>query len=72
MRPVANSRGGMYSITKDMEMKEKISALARRLKELEIRNQHEVRLVTEAFMPNQPSFIFQSIEHQGSTAQLFL
>ena len=72
MRPVANSRGGMYSLTKDMEMKAKISALARRLEELQIRNQHEVRAVTEAFMPNKPCFIFQSTEHQGSTAQLFL
>ena len=36
MRPVGNSRGGMYSITEDMEMKAKISTLARRLEELEM------------------------------------
>ena len=36
MRPAANSRGGVYSLTKDMEMKEKLSTLARRLEELEI------------------------------------
>ena len=57
MRPAANSRGGMYSITEDMEMKSKLSTLARRLEELEMRNHHEVRAVTEASMPNQPSFI---------------
>ena len=65
MRPVANSRGGMYSLIEDMEMKAKLSTLARRLEELEMPNHHEVRAVTEAFMPNQPCFICQSTEHQG-------
>ena len=65
MKPAANSRGGMYSLTKDMEMKEKLSTLARRLEELEMRNHHEVRAMTEASMPNQPCFICQSTEHQG-------
>ena len=64
-RHAANSRGGMYSITKDMEMKAKLSTLARRLEELEIRNHHEVRVVTGASVPNQPCFICQSTEHQG-------
>ena len=36
MKLVANSRGGMYSLTEDMEMKEKLSTLARRLEELEM------------------------------------
>ena len=49
----------------DMEMKAKLSTLARRLEELEMRNHHEVRAVTEAFMSNQPCFICQSTEHQG-------
>ena len=65
MRLAANSRGGMYSITEDMELKAKLSPLARRLEELEMRNHHEVRAVTEASMPTQPCFIFQSTEHQG-------
>ena len=60
MRPTANSRGGMYSLTEDMEMKAKQSTLARRLEELEMRNHHKVRAVTEASMPNQPCFICQS------------
>ena len=57
MRPTTNSRGGMYSLTEDMEMKAKLSTLARRLEEIEMRNHHEVRVVTEASMPNQPCFI---------------
>ena len=65
MRPAANLRGGMYSITEDMEIKAKLSTLTRRLEELEMRNHHEVRAMTEASMPNQPCFIFQSTEHQG-------
>ena len=42
MRPATTSRGGMYSLPKDMEMKAKLSSLARRLEELEMRNQHKV------------------------------
>ena len=62
---MANSKGGMYSLTEDMEMKAKLSTLVRRLEELEMRNHHEVRALTEASMPNQPCFIYQSTEHQG-------
>ena len=65
MRPAANLRGGMYSITEVMEMKAKLSTLTRRLEELEMRNHHEVRAVTEASMPNNPCFTCQSTEHQG-------
>ena len=64
MRPPANQRGGMYILSEDMEMKAKLSILARRLEELEKRNQHEVQAVTEASMPNQPCFNCQSTEHQ--------
>ena len=63
MRTAANSRGGMYSITEDMDMKAKLSTLVRRLEKLEMRNHHEVRAVTEESMPNQPCFICQSTEH---------
>ena len=65
VRSAANQKGGMYSLSESMEMKEKLSTLARRLEELEMRNQHEVRVVAEAPMPNQPCFICQSTEHQG-------
>ena len=65
MRPPANQRGGMYLLLEEMEMKAKLSTFARRLEELEMRNQHEVRAVTEESMPNQPCFNCQSTDHQG-------
>ena len=48
-----------------MEVKEKLSTIARRLEELEMRNQHEVRTVVETLVPNNLCFIFQSTEHLG-------
>ena len=65
MRPEANSMGDMYLLPEDKEMKAKLSTLARRLQELEMRNQHEVRAVAETPVPNQPCFIFQFVEHPG-------
>ena len=65
MRPQSSTRGGMYSLPKDMDMKSKVSTLARRLEELEMRNQHEVQVVTEIPVPNKPCFIFQSTKHLG-------
>ena len=65
MRPSLNQRRGIYSLSEDMETKGKLSTLTRRFEELEMRNQHEVRAVTEASMPNQPCFNCQSTEHQG-------
>ena len=65
VRPIANQRGGMYSLPEDMEMKAKLSTLARRLVELEMRNQHEVLAVAETPIHIQPCSIFQSTDHQG-------
>ena len=65
MRPPPNQRGGIYSLLEDMETKAKLSTLARRLEEVEMRNQHKVRAVTKASMTNQPCFNCQSTEHQG-------
>ena len=65
MKPTANQRGGIYSLTEDVELKAKLSTLARRMEELEMRNQHDVRAVTEASMPDQPCFNCQSTGHQG-------
>ena len=45
-------------------MKAKLSTLARRLEEREMRNQHEVRAVAEALVPNQLCFICQSTRHK--------
>ena len=52
-------------------MKAKLSTLARRLEELEMKNKHEVRAVAEAPVPNQPCFICQSTEHQGEHCPTF-
>ena len=42
MRPQSNTKGGMYSLLEDMDMKAKVSTLARRFEELEMRKLHEV------------------------------
>ena len=65
MNPTANQRGGVYSLTKDMEMKAKLSTLTRRLEELEGRRSHEVRVVEEVPVPIHPCFNCQSTDHQS-------
>ena len=55
----------MYYLPEDMEMKAKVLTLARRLGELEMRNQHEVEAVIEILVKNKPCFICQSTEHLG-------
>ena len=42
MRPQSSTRGGMYPLLEDMDMKANVSTLARRLEELEMRKLHEV------------------------------
>ena len=64
-RPQSITRGGMYSLSEDMDMKAKVSSLARRLEEFEMRNLHEVQVVAEISVPNKPCFICQSTEHLG-------
>ena len=64
MKHTVNLRGGIYSLTKDVELKAKLSTLNKRMEELEQRNRHEVRAVTETFMPGQPCFYCQSTSHQ--------
>ena len=63
MKPQPSTRGGMYSLPKELDTKAKLSTLARRLEELEMGSQHEVQAVTVTPMPNQPCFICQYIEH---------
>ena len=65
VRLAANQRGGMHLLPEDMEMKAKLSTLAKRLEELEMRNQHVVRAIAETLVHIQPCFIFQSTDHQG-------
>ena len=47
IRPLAYQRGGIFALSKDMDMKEKISTLARKVEELERKRLHEVHVVTE-------------------------
>ena len=47
MRPLAHQRGGIFVLFEDMEMKAKISTLARKVEELEGKRLHEVQAVTE-------------------------
>ena len=63
MRPQSSTRGGMYSLPEDMDIKAKVSTLVRRLEELEMRKLHEVQEVTEILVPNKQCFICQSMEH---------
>ena len=65
MRPQPSTRGSMYSLLEDLDMKAKLSTLSRRLEELEMRNHQEVQAVDETPFPNKSCFICQSIEHLG-------
>ena len=65
MKHTVNQRGGIYSLTEDVELKAKLSTLNKRMEELEQRNQQEVRAVTETSMPGQPCFNCQSNHHLG-------
>ena len=65
MKPTANSMGGIYVMMEEMEMKAKMSSLTRRLEELELRNQHEVQVVTEPPVLLQSCFNCKSTSHQG-------
>ena len=65
MRAQPSTRGGMYYLLEDIDMKAKVSTLARRLEVLEMRNLHEVQAVTEIPVPNKPCFICQSTEYLG-------
>ena len=47
MRPSAHQRGGIFALSKDVEMKARISTLARKVEELEGKRLHEVKAVTE-------------------------
>ena len=47
MRPSVNPRGGMYALSEEMEMKARISTLARKVDELEGKQLYEVQAVNE-------------------------
>ena len=58
---VSNAKVGMYTLNKDIDMKVKFAAMARRLEELEIKKIREVHVVAET--PMQAISICQSFEH---------
>ena len=63
LRPSVNPRGGMYALSEDLEMKARISTLARNVEELEGKRLHEVQAVTENPAQSNPCTNFQSPEH---------
>ena len=62
-RPSTHQRGGIFALSKDMEMKGKISTLARKVEELEGKRLHEVQAVTKIPTQAKPCFNFQSTGH---------
>ena len=60
-----------YSLPEDRDMRAKVSTLARRLEELEMRNNHEVQAVTEIHVPNKPCFIINLLSIWENNVQLF-
>ncbi|RVW58169.1 hypothetical protein CK203_110686 [Vitis vinifera] len=63
-RPVQQmSRGGMYNLSEDMEMKAKVAAMARKIEEMELRKVHEVQAISEPQQQANPCSICQSFEH---------
>ena len=63
MRPSTHQRGGIYALSEDTEMKEKLTTLTRRLEELEMRNQYEVQAVNEFPASHPACFICKSSSH---------
>ena len=62
-RPPVNQRGGMYALNDEMEMKARLSTLARKVEELEGKQLHEVQAVTDNTAQLNPCTNFQSPAH---------
>ena len=62
-RPPVNQRGGMYALNDEMEMKARLSTLARKVEELEGKQLHEVQAVTDNTAQPNPCKNFQSPAH---------
>ena len=63
MRPSSTQRGGIYSLVEDVELKAKLSILARRVDELEGKRLHDVQAVTEIPAQAKPCINCQSTGH---------
>ena len=62
-RPPVNQRGGMYALNDEMEMKARLSTLARKVDELEGKQLHEVQAVTDNTAQPNSCTNFQSPAH---------
>ena len=62
-RPSVNPRGGMYALSEEMEMKARISTLARKVEELEGKRLQEVHAVTKNSAQSNPCTNLQSPVH---------
>ncbi|RVW38727.1 Retrovirus-related Pol polyprotein from transposon 17.6 [Vitis vinifera] len=63
MKSQPNAKGGMYVLNKDIDMKAKVAAMARRLEELEMKKVQEVQAISETSVQAMPCSICQSYEH---------
>ena len=63
LSPSVNQRGGMYALSEEMEMKARISTLARKVEELEGKQLHEVHAMTENPAQSNPCTNFQFPVH---------
>ena len=68
-RPSNHLRGGIYALSEDTEMKEKLITLTRRLEELEMRSQHEMQAVNELPASHLACFDCQTNSHPGEHCQ---
>ena len=69
-RPPVNQRGGMYALNDEMEMKARLSTLARKVEELEGKQLHEVQAVTDNTAQPNPCTNFQSPVHPTEQCSL--
>ncbi|KAL6313728.1 hypothetical protein AAG906_010147 [Vitis piasezkii] len=63
MKSQPNANGRMYVLNKDIDMKAKVAAMARRLEELEMKKVQEVQAISETPLQAIPCSICQSYEH---------
>ena len=63
MKSQPNTKGEMYILNDDIDMKAKIAAMARRLEKLEIMKMQEVQAISQTLLQAMPCSICQSYEH---------
>ena len=70
-RPSAHQRGGIFTLSKDIEMKARISTLSRKVEELEGKRLHEVQAVTENPAQANPCINCQPTVHLEDVTPIF-